>query len=73
MTSDRPYRKGMAADAAFAELEKQKGKQFDPDIAAAFLEIRPCIVQQMTQEDQGTVGVKMQGHAAWRWLDVVSA
>src|SRR5207244_8098072 len=31
MTSDRPYRKGMAADVAFAEVAKQSGKQFDPE------------------------------------------
>src|SRR5439155_1069290 len=29
MTSDRPYRKGMPAEVAFAEIEKMKGKQFD--------------------------------------------
>ncbi|HLJ96416.1 MAG TPA: HD domain-containing phosphohydrolase [Gemmataceae bacterium] len=43
MTSDRPYRKGMAADVAFAEVEKQSGKQFDPECAAAFLAIRDDI------------------------------
>src|SRR5262249_11557662 len=43
MTSDRPYRKGMAAAVAFAEVEKQSGKQFDPACAAAFLEIRERI------------------------------
>jgi len=40
MTSDRSYRKGMAAEVAFAEVEKQSGKQFDPECAAAFLAIR---------------------------------
>jgi HD-GYP domain-containing protein (c-di-GMP phosphodiesterase class II) len=47
MTSDRPYRKGMPAQAAFAEVEKQKGKQFDPECAAAFLTIREKILQAM--------------------------
>src|SRR5271166_3610548 len=47
MTSDRPYRPGMAADAAFAEVEKQKGRQFDPQCATVFLEIRARIVQEM--------------------------
>src|SRR5215472_11252071 len=37
MTSDRPYRKGMAFKVAFAEVEKQGGKQFDPECALAFL------------------------------------
>jgi HD-GYP domain-containing protein (c-di-GMP phosphodiesterase class II) len=30
MTSDRPYRKGMLPEIAFAELEKQRGKQLIP-------------------------------------------
>jgi HD-GYP domain-containing protein (c-di-GMP phosphodiesterase class II)/pSer/pThr/pTyr-binding forkhead associated (FHA) protein len=47
MTSDRPYRKGLAPEIAFAEVEKQTGKQFDPDCAAAFLEIRQRITQEM--------------------------
>jgi putative nucleotidyltransferase with HDIG domain len=47
MTSDRPYRKGMPADTAFAEVERQASQQFDPQCAAAFLEIRPRIVQEM--------------------------
>ena len=40
MTSDRPYRKGMPATVAFAEIEKMAGKQFDPVFAAAFLALR---------------------------------
>jgi putative nucleotidyltransferase with HDIG domain len=50
MTSDRPYRKGMAPEIAFAELEKQRGKQFDPEFAAAFLNIRPLVIQEMQAE-----------------------
>ncbi|MCI0380168.1 MAG: HD domain-containing protein [Gemmataceae bacterium] len=50
MTSDRPYRQGMQPEVAFAELEKQKGKQFDPAMAAAFLSIRQRIVQEMQSE-----------------------
>ena len=47
MTSDRPYRKGMAAAVAFAEIEKQAGKQFDPAFAAGFLSIQQRIVEEM--------------------------
>jgi len=50
MTSDRPYRQGMPAEVAFAEVEKQKGKQFDPEAANAFLAIRERIVQEMQSE-----------------------
>ena len=47
MTSDRPYRKGMPPDVAFAELERQSGLQFDPRCAAGFLAIRGRVGQQM--------------------------
>jgi putative nucleotidyltransferase with HDIG domain len=50
MTSDRPYRKGMAPDVAFAEIEKMLGKQFDPEFAAAFLAIREQIVEEMAAQ-----------------------
>jgi len=52
MTSDRPYRKGMAPDVAFAEIEKQKAKQFDPKAADAFLAIKERIIQEMQAETQ---------------------
>jgi putative nucleotidyltransferase with HDIG domain len=50
MTSDRPYRKGMSAEIAFAEVEKMRGKQFDPQVADAFLAIKQRIIQEMQSE-----------------------
>ncbi len=47
MTSDRPYRKGMSATVAFAEIEKQAGQQFDPTFARGFLAIRESIQREM--------------------------
>jgi HD-GYP domain-containing protein (c-di-GMP phosphodiesterase class II) len=47
MTSDRPYRKGMPPAAAFAEIEKQRGRQFDPTFAAALLSIENVILQEI--------------------------
>jgi HD-GYP domain-containing protein (c-di-GMP phosphodiesterase class II) len=47
MTSDRPYRKGMPAAVAFAEVAKQSGLQFDPMCATAFLDMRPKIEQEL--------------------------
>ncbi len=38
MTSDRPYRKALSHQVAFAELKKCCGTQFDPDVVAAFVE-----------------------------------
>lgn len=43
MTSDRPYRKGMPADAAFAELVAKAGSHFDPVCVAAFVQARPAV------------------------------
>jgi HD-GYP domain-containing protein (c-di-GMP phosphodiesterase class II) len=37
MTTDRPYRRAMAADAARAELRARAGTQFDPAVVEAFL------------------------------------
>jgi HD-GYP domain-containing protein (c-di-GMP phosphodiesterase class II) len=37
MTSDRPYRDALSADAARAEVERCSGTQFDPQVATAFL------------------------------------
>ncbi len=39
MTSNRPYRKQMPKDVALDILDKEKGKQFDPSIVEAFLEV----------------------------------
>jgi putative two-component system response regulator len=39
MISDRPYRPAMTSEAACAELEKGKGKQFNPVIVDTFLSI----------------------------------
>src|SRR5262249_35784715 len=50
MTSDRPYRKGMPASVAFAEIEKQAGKQFDPAFAAGFLAIQGRIIEEMQNQ-----------------------
>ena len=36
MTTDRPYRKGLTLDEAFAELRKYSGSQFDPRVVDAF-------------------------------------
>jgi putative nucleotidyltransferase with HDIG domain len=50
MTSDRPYRKGLSPEAAFAEIEKMAGKQFDPAFAAGFLAIRASLLEQMQSQ-----------------------
>jgi HD-GYP domain-containing protein (c-di-GMP phosphodiesterase class II) len=39
MTSDRVYRRGRDYDAAAAELEAFSGRQFDPQVVAAFMRV----------------------------------
>jgi HD-GYP domain-containing protein (c-di-GMP phosphodiesterase class II) len=38
MTSTRPYRAALSPDAAIAELDRCSGTQFDPQLAASFVE-----------------------------------
>ncbi|HEX6862630.1 MAG TPA: HD-GYP domain-containing protein, partial [Thermoanaerobaculia bacterium] len=38
MTTTRPYRAALPADSAVAELRRQSGRQFDPQVVDAFLE-----------------------------------
>ena len=52
MTSLRPYhdtKRDRSPAAAFAEVERQAGRQFDPDCVAAFLAIQPQIVRTMIE------------------------
>jgi HD-GYP domain-containing protein (c-di-GMP phosphodiesterase class II) len=39
MTSSRPYRKGMEPDVAIAEIERNRGTQFDPACADALIKV----------------------------------
>ena len=39
MTTDRPYRKAMPMEAATAELKRESGKQFDPKVVEALLQV----------------------------------
>ncbi len=44
MTSERPYRKAMSNSAAYAEIERCKGTQFDPEVADILLKSNGDIV-----------------------------
>jgi len=39
MTSDRPYRRALPISAARAEVEREAGRQFDPEVVRVFLSI----------------------------------
>jgi HD-GYP domain-containing protein (c-di-GMP phosphodiesterase class II) len=49
LTFDTPYRRGIPAEGAFAELEKQQGEQFDPHVVTAFLQVREKVVEEMSR------------------------
>jgi putative nucleotidyltransferase with HDIG domain len=46
LTADRPYRKALGRERAIEIIKQESGKQFDPDIVKAFLEV-------MAQEERG--------------------
>ncbi len=48
MTSDRPYRRAMPIDDAFAELEKGAGGQFWPEAVEAFMSLPRDEVEDIT-------------------------
>jgi putative nucleotidyltransferase with HDIG domain len=43
LTTDRPYRQALSAEAATAAIRIEAGLQFDPDVVTAFLACRPEI------------------------------
>lgn len=50
MTSDRPYRAAQSISVGRREIEKQAGKQFDPEIVKTFLSIPQHIWQELRNE-----------------------
>jgi len=60
MTSDRPYRKALSWSAARAEIERQAGRQFDPEVVAAFL----AVSEQRWRELQSGAASAATGQAA---------
>jgi putative nucleotidyltransferase with HDIG domain len=49
LTFDTPYRRAISVEVAFAELEMQQGKQFDPHVVTAFLQVREKVVEEMSR------------------------
>ncbi|CAN5519982.1 hypothetical protein BH11PLA2_BH11PLA2_20210 [soil metagenome] len=52
MTSDRPYHENKRAkppEVAFEEVKRQAGRQFDPKVAGAFLDIRDQILRVLCE------------------------
>ena len=53
MVSDRPYRKALSHEAAFAELLDDAGAQFDPQVVSAFVTSRDAIERLLTKDPRG--------------------
>ncbi|HJT76300.1 MAG TPA: HD domain-containing phosphohydrolase [Gemmataceae bacterium] len=51
MTTERPYAAALSAEAAFAEVRKGAGAQFDPRCVEAFLRLRPRIGKLLEQRE----------------------
>jgi HD-GYP domain-containing protein (c-di-GMP phosphodiesterase class II) len=49
MTSHRPYRRALSAEAAFAEIQRKAGTHFDPECVAAFLRLRETVERMMRE------------------------
>jgi putative nucleotidyltransferase with HDIG domain len=52
MTSDRPYRKGLALEVVVTEITKYAGSQFDPMVTDAFLRILDREGESFLHKDQ---------------------
>ena len=50
ITSDRPYRAGAPFSAAVAEVRRESGRQFDPEVVGVFLEIHEAVWRRIRHE-----------------------
>jgi HD-GYP domain-containing protein (c-di-GMP phosphodiesterase class II) len=55
MTSDRPYRKGMPLARARDEIRRCAGTQFDPNLAALFLDIEVGKLLEIMEEEAWSI------------------
>jgi HD-GYP domain-containing protein (c-di-GMP phosphodiesterase class II) len=54
LTTDRPYRRALALDEVFAEIQRQAGGQFDPECVQALLRLRERIEKLLQDRKQST-------------------
>jgi len=40
LTSERPYKRAWSLEEAMAEIQRQSGRQFDPDVVEAFMRLQ---------------------------------
>jgi cyclic di-GMP phosphodiesterase len=61
VTSDRPYRAAQSISSGRREIERQSGKQFDPEIVRVFLSISEHIWQELRTEIEAQSAAKRHG------------
>jgi putative two-component system response regulator len=52
MTTDRPYRRALPLAAAYAEIQRESGKQFDPRVVEAFLGMPEEFIRQIVLQEK---------------------
>ena len=62
MTSDRPYRRALSFDAAAAEIERMRGKQFDPLAVEAFFAEATTLRRMVTLKCTAPEAIASAGH-----------
>ena len=61
MTSDRPYRAAQSISSGRREIQRQAGKQFDPEIVDVFLSIPENLWQELRTEIEAQTGPRRFG------------
>jgi PAS domain S-box-containing protein len=65
MTSDRPYRRALPWSAAFDEIRRESGRQFDPQVVEAFFTVPEKVWQDIRRGiDESGGQRKLPGQAA---------
>jgi diguanylate cyclase (GGDEF)-like protein/putative nucleotidyltransferase with HDIG domain len=70
LTSERPYRRAMAPDAALELLRDEAGKAFDPRIVAQFTELLPLLTPPSNDESASKIRHASDGAAGEQSLAV---